>query len=295
VSETGTLAALLLGGGRRRQVLATGLGIGALAAAILALAWNRETVVDSLASLRSASPWTLLALLGGCAAQLFLSGLVFWWLYRRFVPVPLLEMSALIAAANAANFLPLRPGLVGRIAYLRVRRAVPLAASVRVTVEAAGLSAAVVALVVLFVPLADRAGLPGTAAFLAGGLSVLLATVSPGLRPYAIAALGRLGELGVLTWRYLLAFALIGREIDVDAAMAFACIASASSLVPLVPNGMGVREWAIGLLAPAVAGHSLQEGIAAELVGRAAELAVTVPAGAIAAAWLARRPVAISP
>ena len=127
----GRLAALLFAGGRRRQLISIGLGLGALAAAIVALAWNRETLVDSVASLRSASPWTVLALLGGCAAQLLLSGLVFWWLYRRLVPVPVVEMSALIAATNAANFLPLRPGLVGRIAYLRARRAVPLSVSVR--------------------------------------------------------------------------------------------------------------------------------------------------------------------
>ncbi len=288
------LRSFLLGGGRRR-VLSALIGVTALVAAILALVWNRETFHAALAALSWADPKRATELIAGTLGQLVLSGLVFWWLYRRFVPVPIAEMTAVVAAANAANFLPLRPGLVGRIAYLRARHSVPLGVSARVTIEAAAISASVATFFVAFLPLAERSGLPGWSAFLAFGLSSTVATVSPMLRPYAIASMGRLAELGLLTWRYLLAFALIGKEIDLDAAIAFACIASAASMIPLVPNGMGVREWAIGLLSPMIAGHTLQEGIAAELVNRGAELVASVPAGALAAAWLSRRPAPVSP
>lgn len=277
-------------GGVRRRVVSAAFGIVALVAAIVALVWKRETFLASLAAVSSAEPRLMFSLLAAAIGQLVVSGLVFWWLYRRFSPVPAVEMCAVVTAANAANFLPLRPGLVGRIAFLRIRHGIPLAVSARVTLEAAGLSAIAVAFLVVFLPLAARSGLPGHAAFIAFALSAAVATRSPIFRPYAIAAAGRLVELAILTGRYLLSFALIGKEIDLDAAIAFACIAAAASMIPLVPNGMGVREWAIGLLAPVIAGHSLEEGIAAELVNRAAELVVAVPAGGLAAAWLARRP-----
>ena len=288
------LRSFLLGSTRRR-VASVLIGVAALVAAILALLWNRETFDAALAALSWADPRRATELIAGTLGQLAVSGLVFWWLYRRFAAVPVAEVSAVIAAANAANFLPLRPGLVGRIAYLRARHGVSLGVSARVTLEAAAISASAVLFFVLFLPLADRSGLPGWSAFLAFGLSSTFATVSPMLRPYAIASIGRLVELGLLTWRYLLAFALIGKEIDLDAAIAFACIASAASMIPFSPNGMGVREWAIGLLSPMIAGHTLQEGIAAELVNRGAELVASVPAGGLAAAWLARRPAPVSP
>ena len=281
-------------GGRRRRLLAAALGLAAFAAAVAALAWNRETMVESLAAARSASPWLALGLAAGSAGQVVMSGLVFWMLYRIRVRIPPFDTTAIIAASNAANFLPLRPGLVGRVAYLRIRYGVPLAVSVRVTVEAAGLMALVTVFVVLFLAFGTRTGLPGIASLPVAALVALLALNSPIFRPYAVAALGRLVETGLLSWRYALAFSLTGREIDADAAIAFACIASAASMIPLVPNGLGVREWAIGLLAPVVAGHSLEEGLAAELVNRAVELLVTVPIGAAAAAWLARRPAAVS-
>lgn len=282
-------------GGRRRRILASLLGFAALAAAIGALAWNREALAGSLEALKAASPGTALALAAGSLAQLATSGLVFWWLYRLRVAVPLRDMAALVAAANAANFLPLRPGLVGRVAFLRIRHGVPLAVSVRVTFEAAALTALVTLFLVLFLAFGTRTGLPGAAGLAAGAACALLALNVPVFRPYAIASVGRLVEVALLSWRYALAFSLIGCEIDADAAIAFACIASAASMIPLVPNGMGVREWAVGLLAPVIAGHTLEQGIAAELVNRAAELAVTVPAGGLAAAWLARRPRPLSP
>jgi hypothetical protein len=291
----GRLAALLLRGGRRRQLLAIVFGLGALLAAILALAWNRETVSTSLASLKQASPLDAIALAASCAGQLALSAFVFWWLYRLRVRVPAPDMAALVAASNAANFLPLRPGLVGRVAYLRVRHGVTLPVSVRVTLEAAGLTAVVTLFLIIFLPLGDRAGLPVTAGGAVFAILAGIAAVFRPIRPHAIASLARLAELGLLAFRYWIAFALIGERIDAEAAIAFACIASAASMVPLVPNGMGLREWAIGLLAPFIAGHTLQEGIAAELVNRAAELLVTVPVGGIAAAWLARRPRPLSP
>jgi hypothetical protein len=69
----------------------------------------------------------------------------------------------------------------------------------------------------------------------------------------------------------------------------FACISVIATLVPLVSNGLGLREWAVGLLAPALAFHHVDLGITADLVNRAAELLVVVVAGVPATLWLTHR------
>jgi hypothetical protein len=60
-------------------------------------------------------------------------------------------------------------------------------------------------------------------------------------------------------------------------------------MVPLVSNGLGLREWAIGLLSPAIASHDMELGLTADLVNRAAELIVVSVAGVPATLWLTRR------
>ena len=53
-------------------------------------------------------------------------------------------------------------------------------------------------------------------------------------------------------------------------------------------NGLGLREWAVGLLAPFLAGYSMEQGIAAELVNRAAEVVIVLVAGLAGAGWVTR-------
>ena len=109
------------------------------------------------------------------------------------------------------------------------------------------------------------------------------------------------------TARYMLAFQVTGNPIGVGEALAVAVVAQAAMLIPLAGTGLGVREWAVALLAaslPAwyatgggpdgeaaagmVAG-TIGAGLAADLVCRAAELLVAVPTGLACTAWLARR------
>ncbi len=70
-------------------------------------------------------------LLGSVLANLLLTGLLFTVLISRYGNVGRVEMQALIATATLLNFLPLRPGLFGRIAYHRTFNAIPAAASVK--------------------------------------------------------------------------------------------------------------------------------------------------------------------
>jgi len=282
------LVGLLGQGGRRRRIAATAIGALAFVAAAVALAWNRETLAAALAALRAAPPGTVVLLLGAIAGQAVASCVLFAVLYRRYARIPAGAMAATVVASTAANYLPLRPGLVGRIAFLRARFGVGVRDSVVVTVEAIALGGIVLAVTVPVVGFARPIGYPAWIAVgtIAAAVSCLAAWRTS--RRFALAFLVRLAELGLLAVRAWLSFRLIGLEISPESAIAFACVSSIASLVPLVPAGMGLREWAIGLLAPAVAGHSLGQGIAAELVNRAAELLVIAPLGGIAAAWLAR-------
>jgi hypothetical protein len=71
--------------------------------------------------------------------------------------------------------------------------------------------------------------------------------------------------------------------------LAIAALVRLALLVPIAPNGIGVREWAIGLSAAAIAaGMTTELGLAAGLLDRAFEVAVAVPMGLLAAGLLAK-------
>jgi len=67
------------------------------------------------------------------------------------------------------------------------------------------------------------------------------------------------------------------------------------SLIPLVSNGLGIREWVVGLLAPVLTTLELSWGVTAELINRAAELIVITIVGLLGTAWLLRHRRAIRP
>lgn len=108
------------------------------------------------------------------------------------------------------------------------------------------------------------------------------------IRPWAAALLIRLAEVLVWAVRYYAAFRLLGVTVDPEAALAFACISIVATLVPFVSNGLGIREWAIGLAAPLLSDQTMEIGLTAELVNRAVEIVVIVAAGSIATPLLAR-------
>lgn len=275
----------------RRWLRWVGLAVGAglLAAAVITVAREHETIAVALDTVRRPTAGTAFLLAGTVVANVVLAGLTFSVLIARYGRVGLLEMQALIAAAALLNFLPLRPGLFGRIAYHRTVNGIPAMDSVKAVVQAAGLSVAVAAYlalalavsVQLAVPLWATAGLP---------VPVLAAaTAVRGLRIWVLAGLTR--YLGVMVWavRYHAAFTLLGSPIDADAALAFACVSSLAMLVPFVGNGLGLREWGVGLAAPLLTPYALQLGLMGELVNRGAELVVVLVLGLGGLAWLTAR------
>ena len=131
-------------------------------------------------------------------------------------------------------------------------------------------------------------GFPLWPAVLAPAVAAGALSLHPATRRWTLPALLRWADLLAWAVRYHAAFALIGAPVGWETAVGLACVSVIAMLVPFVSNGLGLREWAVGLLAPFLAGYSMQEGIAAELVNRAAEIVVILGLGLAGSVWVTR-------
>ncbi len=230
----------------------------------------------------------LLVLLIVCVlGNIALTALMFSVLMSRYGKVRLIEMQALIAAATLLNFLPLRPGLFGRIAYHKTINDIPPVDTAKTIGQAIALSVGVAGCLALCLVLAAQFQLTIWIVLALPFALLALSTLVGSIRVWALAGLIRYVEVFLWAGRYYAAFALIDYTISIEAAMAFACISMIATLVPFFSNGLGLREWAIGLAAPLLTvAYQLEHGITAELVNRAGELIVVLIAGLAGIAYL---------
>jgi hypothetical protein len=220
--------------------------------------------------------------------------------------VPLGEMTLLIGSAWLLNYLPLSPGMFGRVAYHRAVHRVPVIASIGVLVAALVIGIVVVGAVLAVVVAAGRSLSAQTYAVLLGAPVVMLAGLAwagarlrPAGRTWRYAAAAALRWLDVVVWmaRYFVVFELLGRRLTLPEAAAIAAASQAAMQVPLIGNGLGVREWAVGLVGPVLppwmsagsAGLSRGLGLSADLLNRGFELIAALPVGLACTAALARR------
>ncbi len=268
-----------------------GLAFGLLcfAGAIYTAIHERTAFASALDALRDPPPIAVLLVLGSIAVGVVLTALLFHILMKRFGRVPFWEMQALIAATAFANYLPLKPGFVGRVAYHRLRHDIRAAHTVRTIVEAIGLSGTVASLFLFSQFLFRTIGIEGEWSLLAPAV-LAIGLRTPRLRTLAQALLVRQVELALWTLRYWAVFQLVGAPIDLDTAIALGSISVIATLLPIVSNGLGIREWVIGLLAPLISHEavSTSQAICAELVHRVAELVVMTPIGIAAIVVLVR-------
>jgi len=275
------------------RVVGTIAGLGLLALALAAVVTQRDALDAAWKSLARPEPLLVLGLLGAIVGNLLLTAGVFGCLIRRFptdtAKVGRLEMVELIGASTLINFVPMKPGLFGRIAWHRVVNHIPAVNSARTILESVGLSMACAAAIVVALLAAHRWQLPLVVPLSVPAV-VLLTLMVPGFtRPFAMAGLCRFVDLLLWGARYFIAFQLIGQPISPTTALAVAIGSTAASLVPLAGNGLGLREWTTGVLTPLLSDQTLHVALTAELVNRAGELLVVVPLGLASIAGLLRR------
>lgn len=266
----------------RRWLRVAGLafGLACFAGAIYTAVREKDEFAKAIEALRDPPPLAVVLVLASIAVGALLSGLLFHILMRRFGKVPFWEMQALISATAFANYLPLKPGFVGRVAYHRLRHDIRTAHTVRTIVEAIALSGTVASMFLLGLVASRAIGVPGEWALLAPAV-LGLGVYVPKVRSLSQALLVRQVELALWTLRYWAVFRLVGAPIDLETAIVLGSVSVIATLLPIVSNGLGIREWVIGLLAPMIshAPVSTSQAIVAELVHRVAELIVMTPIG----------------
>jgi uncharacterized membrane protein YbhN (UPF0104 family) len=285
-----------------RRIAGFIVGVALIGAAVWVLAGQGQSLPQAWRSISVASPWLMAAALVLPVVNLAIVSLSFWLLMRGAGRISPGEMFVVIGAAWLLNFVPMRPGLVGRVAYHRMVNGIPVRWSVWVTgfgiIAGAVAISFTLALAVVLGPhgrTRDWALTFGGAVTLTALVSVVLAARGSPTWPYAATIGLRLLDTGVWVVRYAVLFALVGAPISITGAVAITAVCQAALVIPLIGNGLGIREWAVGLTASALppnvftGGNPRGAGLTADLLNRGAELAVALPLGLACWAYLAHQ------
>jgi hypothetical protein len=299
------------------------LGLVLLALAVYLVIRQKDAAGNNLltnawSSLRSAPAWQVATVVALPFANWLIVTLLFHALTNHCAKVRLGEMAALIGSAWLLNAVPGRPGLMGRVAYHTLVNRMAVKDSVKVIVMGIGANAIAVALALLLIGATYMGGsmLPSTLAadytprlLIFGAVATLAlllsaAWVQRSSRPvstgpmtpwrFTFAVSMRYADYLVWVARYWLAFTVIGLPITLTEA---AGIAAVSQIVQLSPVQVGPREWAVGIagtflpsIRKAASSTTVNPatGLTADLLNRAAELAVSLPVGLICTWWVFR-------
>lgn len=277
-----------------RRVLSFIIAIALLAAALFAVSRHSDDLRQALKTSIAASPWLIAAALLLPALNWLIMSLSLWSLMNRFGRVPLGEMTCLIGAGWLLNYLPMRPGLLGRVAYHKAVHSIPIRDSVRASVMSIACAAAAIALMApICLAAATSISLRSHILWIVVGPLIGIAAITlclrgrPAIRILALNLGFRYADLLTWTCRYLVVFSLIGSPISWPTAGAVACVVQVAMLIPLTGNGLGLREWSVGTLSGVIptgvlsskGGLTTTTGLTADLLNRAAEVCCAVPVG----------------
>lgn len=274
------------------------VGILLIGAAFWVLASNADRLRAAADAAVHASPWFIVAL---ALLPVLNSAVVAWSfqiLMNRFGRVPFGDMAALIGSAWLLNYLPMRPGLVGRLAYHKAVHKVSFRSSVAVSVALAlmtGLAAA--HLLAVWIAFMTHAIFGVAVAGVSVALVLMLANIAADRSPAGAVPRGALRaalvlryvDLAVWALRLVVAFEIIGQPIPIMVGVLLAAVIQLAYLFPLTGSGLGVAEWAVAVVAPLAIAVDPASAIAASLVNRAAELLAAVPVGLAGGAYIAKR------
>lgn len=285
-----------------RRILTFAIAVLMVAAVLWAVLRTEGLTARAWMSMREAPPWLIAAALALPLANWLLVAGSFTLLTRRYGKVGAGEMASLIGAAWLLNYLPIRPGLFGRLAYHKTVNGIAFTDSARVLAIAILLTGAAQLTILLASAAQARLGLSGPAAAMGvGGLGLIAAALlaRAGDDGWRFAAAYFLRLLDSLAWvlRYLVVYALVGQPVTPGQAAAIAAVSQIVLLIPVFGNGLGLRELAVGLAGAslpawyAAGGRTLQatDGWAADLANRALELAIAIPVGLACTAIIAQR------
>ncbi len=284
----------------RRWVSAV-LALALLGGAVWVVLSNRGAVDSAFAHARRADPMLIALALILPACNFGLISLSFWALNNLYARVALKEMGALIASAWLLNYLPLRPGMIARLAYHKKRHGITIRQSMWVYVISTMLTGVAILLtlgIVLLLRTDERPLFVAIALFAPAMIALALALLAssrdqPGAARLLCVYALRHADLLIWVLRYAVVFAIIGVPLSPVEAVAIAIVSQIALLIPIAGNGLGLREWAIGLTAgllPAFAGAApTATGLAGDLVHRGFETVAALILGIPAILWLSRR------
>lgn len=273
-----------------RRAIGFAISVSLFALALAAVGVRREDLEQAAAHAADAPAWLVLCLALLPAVNLALIATSLWFIMIRYGRVGLAEMNLLVFTAWLLNFLPMKPGLMGRIAYHKRFNNIRVRDSARALVESVALSAISIG-ALLAVAVAVR-GMPGVgwviAATCAPAAATLIAAMvawtrwTPAARLLAALALR---YLDILVWvaRYALCFQILGADLSLADVVLITTASQLAQLVPFAGNGLGVREWAVGVVGKA-SGLTIPVALSADLINRAAEVVLAVPLS-VAALW----------
>ncbi len=260
--------------------------------------------------LRADPLWLALLAVSVLISSIGVNGLMFWLVNKPYVdparPLSLSAMLGLLGASALLNYTPIKAGLFGRIAYLKHRHGVSYRASVLIHMmlagslfAAQGVTAAATILRRGFDPWWPVLAIAGiAAAALVGAVVVrhLLPRRGDGeadaslvhsftwtaahLCVWIVLAMGTIFMTGVRWW---LVCRIMDKPVDAESATLMAVVHTFATILPA--NGLGMREWLIGLL---FGGSTPVDLVTIGLVDRAAEAAVLMVFGTMALVWLHR-------
>ncbi len=275
------------------RILGFVLGLGLLASAIFVISRSAPTLDQLRGVISRIDAWLVVGAVVATLGTLVGATGMFYALVRHFGRIGFFEMGRLIAASSVLNYLPMQPGLVGRIVHQEVVNGIPMRKSVLSIVEAAVICAVTIiwlALAIVAIHWTTSRALGGVVAALPVLCGFAYAMPNQvGWGRYFEAIFWRWIDLVSWTIRYAVVFAVIGVELSPESAATAACIAGVANMVPFLGNGLGVREWAVGLAGPVLAIWPADTGLAAELLNRVLDLAIIVPLGLCAMPGIATR------